>query len=319
LPFDFLPSMLLAFKRIKPSSVIILEAEIWPNFLILTKWLKVPTYSLNARISERSKPRYQKFKFIFTPLFNIFKRILVQSQQDKINFENLGVNPQKLSILGNIKALNVLVKKEKLPKQDLSKAPFQTLLIGSIHPGELDIYLDMFKELKHNFTNLKLILAPRHFNWKNELINKVKSSKFNYYLWEKESPDLNTIFNTNDILVVCRLGELFKLYQLSNIFFLGGTFVPIGGHNLLEPAVWSKPSIIGPYYHNCKDIADKLEKENALIKAKDPKELLLQTQKLLNNSKLEKQMGQSANAWLEKEASFVQENIEQLLIKLKSQ
>jgi 3-deoxy-D-manno-octulosonic-acid transferase len=124
------------------------------------------------------------------------------------------------------------------------------------------------------------------------------------------------MFKTNDILLVCKLGELFKLYQLCNIFYLGGTFVPVGGHNLLEPAVWVKPSIIGPHYQNTKDIADKLEKENGLIKVKNENEFLEYSKKLLQNNQLLNEMSKNAHNWLIKESQVVENNLENLIEKL---
>lgn len=324
LPFDFLISMFLAFKRIKPKAIIIVESEIWPNFLILSKLFKIPTYSLNARISERSKPRYKKLKCFFQPLFNIFKIIFVQSSADKENFEQLGVATLKVTVLGNLKAQNVLVKKETFENPKLANSKqFKTLLVGSVHPGELDIYLNLFTKLKTSLQELKLILAPRHFEWKEELIRKTNSLKFSCYTWEsKDKASIEDIANKilpyKDIIIVCKLGELFQLYQLSDLFFLGGTFVPVGGHNLLEPAVWRKPSIIGPYYHNCKDIADKLEKENALIKVKTEQDLINQTEYLLKNTKTLEKMGNSACSWLKKEANAVQKNLDVLINEIKT-
>ncbi|MBD3231884.1 hypothetical protein GF322_04445 [Candidatus Dependentiae bacterium] len=318
LPYDFLFSMFLAFKRIKPSSLIIIEAEIWPNMLMLSKWFNIFTYLLNARISKRSKNKYLMLKFIFKPLFSIFKFIFIQSKSDKINFEKMNIKEEKLQVLGNIKTLNVLKKKEELIEKHseyLTRPKYPTLLVGSIHPEEIDIYLELFKNLKPNFPELKLILAPRHFFWKEELIKKIDDK---FLLWdEKLKLDFKllaqNIFDKYEILLVFKLGELFKLYQLCNIFYLGGTFVPIGGHNLLEPAVWAKVSIIGPYYHNCKDIADRLENQNALLKIKSKNDLIKQTIFLLNNKKLSEQMGENALNWLESESLKVQKKINYLL------
>jgi len=111
-------------------------------------------------------------------------------------------------------------------------------------------------------------------------------------------------------------GIICIFYSICNLFFLGGTLVPIGGHNLLEPAVWSKPSIVGPHHQNCKDIADRLEKENALIKAKAEQELFVLTKKLLKNSKLTKEMGIKAYSWLKREADFVQNKLDILIKEL---
>ena len=317
LPYDFLFSMLIAFKRIKPTSILIIEAELWPNFLILAKLFKIPVYSLNARISKRSENHYKFFKTLLIPILNIFKKIFTQNKFECKNFEKLGILNNKLEILGNIKTSNVLEKKKTL-QNNFSQLSYQTnykiLLVGSLHPGELKFYLDLFKKLKSNFTNLKLILAPRHLNWKKELINIIQNTKYKYYSWENEDFKLDEIFfKNNDILLVCKLGELFNLYNLATIFYLGGTFVPIGGHNLLEPAVWAKPTIIGPYHSNCKDISDKLEKKQALIKVKNSKDLLSMTYKLLTNNELTKSMGINSQQWLLKEAIFVEKNLKKLI------
>jgi 3-deoxy-D-manno-octulosonic-acid transferase len=319
LPYDFLFSMLLAFKRIKPSAIIIIEAETWPNLLMLTKCFNIPIYNLNARMSNHSKNKYHRFKFFLQPLINRFHTIFVQSEQDQKNFEHFGISKEKISLLGNIKTFNVLYKKNALIC--ITQKPYHALLLGSLHPGELDLHLTTYNTLKQEFPKLKLIIAPRHFHWKQELIEKIKRSKHPYLLWEKETVDnledfIKKTFDTHDILLVCKLGELFKLYQYADIFFLGGTFVPIGGHNLLEPAVFAKPSIIGPYYKNCIDIANKLENNKALIKTKNQQELLKHTRTLLNNKKAMHTMGKNAYEWLLKEADFVQKNLEVLFGKL---
>lgn len=321
LPLDFLPTMLLGFKRIKPKKIIIIEADVWPNFVILSKLFKIPAFLLNARINEKSKNKYFKLKFLFKPLFNVFKQIFTQSEKDKYLFEQLGIKKEKLQILGNIKALNVLVKRENISEYK-KQIYYPTLLVGSVHPGELNNYLNLFKKLKANFKDLKLILAPRHFHWKKELVEKIKQVNCNFYLWEKDKNISlgeieKNIFEQNNILLVCKLGELFRLYQLCDIFFLGGTFVPIGGHNLLEPAVWGKLSIIGPYDSNCKDIANKLEKNNGLIKTTSKTELLETTNNLLKNKELLSQYGNNAYSWLVHEASIVQNNLDILIKNLK--
>ncbi len=328
LPYDFFIPMFLAFKRIKPSSLIIVEAETWPNLLFIAKWLDIPMYMINARISKRSEKKYFKLKFLFKNLLEKFKLILTQSEHDTKLFQDLGISKQKIKTLGNIKTLNVLIKKNNILKQETDinkniKSEYPILLLGCIHPGELDIYLELYKKLKVDFTNLKLIIAPRHFHWKKELISKIKKINIPFYLWENESQLqeekndsislTNNFLKTNDILLICKLGELFDIYKTSDIYFLGGTFVPIGGHNLLEPAVWSKPSIIGPYYQNSKDVADKLEQENGLIKVRNKEELYTHTKNLLINDDLRKKMEENSYNWLETEAEKVQIIIDNFL------
>lgn len=327
LPYDFLITIFIAFKRIKPKYLIIVEAETWPNLIAIANILKVEIFLINARISKRSKNKYFKLKFIFKEIFNSFKLILTQTEKDKLNFEQLGVKQNKIIVLGNIKTLNVLKKKEKADKQiphQKKTTKYKILLAGSTHPGELDLYLNLYKKLKTEIPNLKLIIAPRHFHWKKELIKKVQNKKLSYFLWDdnnsNESFAVDETLNSNDLLLVCKLGEMFNLYQFCDIFFLGGTFVPIGGHNLLEPAIWSKPSIIGPHYQNTKEIALALEKEHGIIIIKKSKEILnigkelyLKTKYLLLNENRSIQMGNNSSNWLKKESIKVEQSLNKLI------
>jgi len=319
MPYDFLFGVLLAFKRIKPTSIILIEAEIWPNFLLLAHHKKTPIYLLNARMN-RSFKLYKTFSFFFTPILNIFDHFYTQSELDGEKFKTLNIPPQKITLLGNIKAFNVLQKQEEF----LSKAPLlkikrnEILLVGSIHPGELDIYLKLFIALKKEFTNLTLILAPRHFHWRQKLFETCTKTGFTIEeLTHKSAQRIPELLSKNiDIILICELGELFKIYPYANIFYLGGTFVPIGGHNLLEPAVWANPTIIGPWHKNCQQICDDLQKENALIVVSTEEELLSNTQNLLRSPARRTQMGENAYKWLRKESEITHKTIISLIQKL---
>ncbi len=324
MPFDLLPPMLLALKRINPKAIIIVEAELWPNLLMLTHFKKIPTYSINARISKRSYTGYKILKPFISPLLNTFKKLYTQTTEDELRFERLGVNPAKFVPLGNLKTPNVLEKFNAI-KNTLIKNTNPIILVGSIHPGELKIYLSLYKMLKKETPNLKLILAPRHFNWKNILIKNIQALKFKYILWDEKYCFTSTLeeeaqqtLDNVDILLVCRLGILFKLYNMTTVFCLGGTFIPIGGHNLLEAAVWSKVSIIGPHYFNCKLIANQLETANGLIKVNNEKELIRKTRFLIRNAHVANNMGINAKNWLDLEALNVQDKINLLVKELTS-
>lgn len=312
LPYDFLPCVMLALQRIKPTTMIIVEAEIWPNLLILSSWFGIDKILINARVSTRSYKRYQSLKFFFAPIFNTFKTIYTQSNSDLERFLTLGVDSCRLSVFGDIKAYNVVQKKltTKILSQKLS---WTVLLVGSIHPGELDYYLNLFIELKKINPRLKMILATRHFIWTDELELKLKNKDLHYNLWTTQSEllrenenlaeALERAFKDSDVICVCKLGELFNLYQFADIFYLGGTFVNVGGHNLLEPAAWGNPCIVGPHHQNTKNNADEMERVGGLIKVEDYNALKDATQKLLSNAQLRIKMGNSNLKWIEDIAS----------------
>lgn len=327
LPYDYLPCMLLAYHRIKPSALIVAEAELWPNLLMLAHFKQIKLYSLNSRISKRSNKKIAILRLFFTSLINCFDTIFTQSLTDKEKFQNLGISEKKLVVLNNLKAYNVALKKDQIKKSLTPKSwNFPVLLAGSIHPGELNHYLELFKSLKPNYPDLKLILAPRHFTWKTELSQELISRNLQFFIWDEQHPlaskneleeQLVHIFKHHDILVVCVLGELFKLYAYADIFFLGGTFVPVGGHNLLEPAVWGVPSIVGPMIWGCQEHADTLEKVKALFKAIDQEELLSKTQFLLAHHEQRLNMGNNALIWLNSESQQVEKVLDQFIEMLK--
>ena len=333
IPYDFLIPLCIAFKRINPKVIMIMEAELWPNLLMLAHFKKIPLYSLNARFNATSLKKRWLVKSFLAFLNGLFDHIFVQSVKDQKAFEALLIPQEKISVLGNIKAFNVQAKKEAtlkeaklMPEMYRQKRMIEVdhqqfghpfiLLVGSVHPGELDVYLELFKQLKQKHQKIKMILAPRHFHWKKELIEKVQASGFSPFLWD-ESVSVGTqvldvwekivhqVFKQADILIMCTLGTLFNLYPLADIFYLGGTFVPVGGHNLLEPAVWAVPSFVGPYYRNCKEIADQLEFVHALLKVKTGDELFEKTNFLLNNSQEITKMSKNTENWFTQEVAFV--------------
>ncbi len=331
LPYDFGPFMLLAYLRIKPSSIIIVEAELWPNFLSIGKLTSIPMFWLNARINPRSARRISTFKFIFKILINCFQTILAQSNDDKNSFIKLGVSPQKITVLGNLKTFNVIAKKNNYLATVLTDNHesycIPTLFAGSIHPQEDCIYFELFKKLKPQFPTLKLILAPRHFSWGEQLQTNAQKTNFPFFIWNETSSifsqstqsytqALTSIFKNHDIVLVCKLGELFPLYRYATIYYLGGTMIPHGGHNLLEPAAWQIPTIIGPYHHNSTDIVRQLEHCNGIIKVQSNTDLYDKTKELLANPTLRTNIGNASYTWVNKEARLVQKTLDNLISRI---
>jgi 3-deoxy-D-manno-octulosonic-acid transferase len=220
----------------------------------------------------------------------------------------LGVSKEKIVVLGDIKAYNVLEKVTLKDRITVDKK--NILLAGSIHREEFDLYLSLFKTLKVQHPTLQLVVAPRHFHWKKELVQKTAASRYSFSIWDdKVLPDWS-----KDIILVCKIGELFHLYPMAKIYFLGGTFANIGGHNLLEPAAWGIPTVIGPYFYNCRVTAEALLKNNALIAVSNKRELTMKVSSLLKNDFVLKEIGENANAWLNQEGLKVKEGLTSFLL-----
>jgi 3-deoxy-D-manno-octulosonic-acid transferase len=316
LPYDFLPCMQLAYARIKPQHVVVVESELWPHLFFLAQWKHIPLFLLNARISQRSIKRIQMFAPFMRLLLNGCNSILTQSDADQATFINtIGLNKETVHSLGNIKAFNVFAKRRHYPTAQ--QTAFPVLLAGSIHPKEDLIYLALFKKLKSLTPDLKLVLVPRHFHWQEALIEHAQDTGYKTTVWTEEMPQTtpHQLLISTDIILVCRFGMLFELYQYATIFFLGGTFVPVGGHNLLEPAAWGTPAIVGPYHANCISTLVSLEKDAAAEQVNNEQELFNTAKEILCNRQKLAAMQQANNAWIKKEAHRVENTMRQTLFK----
>ena len=255
LPLD-LPFSLRRFENaLKPKALIIVERELWLNLLRATKTKKI---LVNA---------YAKGNLIEKRLSRYFKLILTRTQRDEEAFRSYGA--KKVKTCGNMK----FILEGTQGEVDLNiEAGSKVILGGSTHEGEEELLLKALKRLKGR-VNLKLILAPRHM----ERVDKV--SRLAERMGFKASLRSNCKSPGWEVLIVNTLGELRELYKYCDLAVVGGTFVPVGGHNLLEPLLWKKPVIFGKYTHKVRDMEEFLLSTGSGVKIHDESEL---TEVLLN-------------------------------------
>lgn len=271
-PLDFPPFINKMIKIIKPMAVFIMETELWPNFAEITKKKKIPTYIINARISDRTFNSYKKLKFIFKPILNKYSAVFPQSEQDKNKFLELGSNPERTKVMGNLKF--DIKKPEKIDFEH----NYPTLIAGSTHTGEDEIVLKTFCDLKKEIPNLKLIIASRHPERNENVYKLMKNTGFSV---SKRSENGN--FETSEIMLLDTMGELGKMYSVCDVAFIGGSFNKTGGHNPLEATIFSKPVISGPCIHNFKDIYAILKNEKAGIVVNSQTEFFDECKKLFTD------------------------------------
>lgn len=317
LPFDFLPCILLAFWRIKPKALVIIEGDWWPNLIMVAKLFRVPVYGLNARVTARTGWRKQLFKIMCLGLLRNIKQIFTQSDQYTQIFVDNGVPINTVETLGNIKAYNVWAKRKAL--NIIAKAPLhKVIMAGSIHPGEAAVFFDCYTMLKKQFPNLKLIVIPRHLHWLEQCTAMAKEIGSTYVLGVKPDTTFAATLDNHDIIIGGALGIMFELYAYASLFHLGGTFVPIGGHNLLEPAVWGIASIVGQHHHACADTLQDLKRVQAGSVALDGKALLEQSAKYLADPASLTAAGLRAALWLAADAHRCSEALQRFATKLRS-
>jgi len=269
----YLPFETLLFSWIRPQKVlIVMEAEFWYLLFALAKKRGAKTMLINARMSDRSFPKYKRVSLLYKMIFSYIDEVYAQTQIDKERLKKLGA--KNITVIGNIKLANIPSITKKLSK------PKALLVCGaSTHEGEEELILDAFVKLKRSEPNSKLVIVPRH----PERFKKVSSmveelAKFHHYSWHNYSD--NEAFNS-DIVVADILGELVNIYAISDIVILGGAFEPIGGHNAAEASQFGCKIISGECYFNQRDIFAMIE-GIAIVKKESLAKTLIEHKKLKN-------------------------------------
>ena len=247
----YLPFEPLLFSWIKPQKVlVVMEAEFWYLLFVLAKKRGARTMLINARMSDRSFPRYKRISWLYKIIFAYIDEVYAQSDIDKERLELLGA--KNIKVIGNIKLANI----PKATKQ-LSKPKALLICGASTHEGEEELILNAFIKLKESEPTARLVIVPRHperFEKVSKMVSNIAS--FYHYSWHNYSD--NEAFNS-DIVVVDILGELVNIYAISDIVILGGAFEPLGGHNAGEVAQFGCKIISGEYYFNQRDIFSMIE------------------------------------------------------------
>lgn len=284
-PLDDKRSIKNILDRINLKMLILVETEIWPNLINLTKDYK--TIIINGRISDRSYGRYKKIKFIFKNILKNIDRFYMQSQEDAEKVIDLGAKQDKVEVIGNLKfdVKMTQYSDEELKdyKRQLGIKENQRIMVtGSVRSGEHEIILDVFKELE----NVLLILAPRHMDKIKHIENLIIENNFIY----KKYSDLKNKDENNDteIILVDEIGHLRKLYSICDVAFVGGTLVNIGGHSLLEPLFYHKTPIFGPYLQNVRDISKEILKKNIGYLVHNEEEFINAANDILSGDKKDK-------------------------------
>jgi len=247
----YLPFEPLLFGWIKPQKVlVVMEAEFWYLLFALAHQRGAKTLLINARMSDRSFPKYQRMAWLYRRIFYHIDEVYAQSALDKERLEALGA--KSVQVIGNIKLANIATA-----SKHLSKPKALLVCAASTHEGEEQIILDAFASLKQEEPDARLLVVPRHPERFTKVTEMVKAfAKEHHYRWHNYSE--NEAFNA-DIVVVDVLGELVNLYAIADIVILGGAFVPVGGHNAAEAAQFGCKIISGEHYFNQRDIFGMIE------------------------------------------------------------
>jgi 3-deoxy-D-manno-octulosonic-acid transferase len=253
----------------KPDLAIWVESELWPNLLISTRRRGVPMALINARMSNRSAHRWQKFHGFFSSLISCFQLVYAGSEEDRRRLQHLDVPDVRMS--GNLKYDVAPLAADPTQIAQLSAAIGQrpVWLVSSTHAGEELMAVEVHKALREIFPNLLTIIAPRHPKRGDDIMQQLADHGLNI----SRRSLLQPIGVDTEIYMADTLGELGIFYRLCSIVFIGGSLVPVGGHNPIEPAQLDCAVICGPHMHNFASITRDMTEELAMLQVKDTDQL----------------------------------------------
>ena len=287
-PIDTPGPLLRTLERVKPALVIIAETEIWPNFLRLCRDRRIPVMMINGRISDKSFPKYQFVRRWLRPVLDDYVVMGMQSEEDRRRAEQIGADPKRVRVFGNLK-FDVTTSHGRLePKlEGRLRVCGELWVAASTMPGEDEFVLDAFQQLRQSRSDLKLMIAPRHPERADGVAQLARKRGLRVTLRSSLQSDW-------DVIVLDTIGELAACFEFSAAVFMGGSLVRRGGHNVLEPARHFKPIIFGPHMENFRDIARLFLQADAAIQIGAPPELAPAVERVLSNPALASALGRNA-------------------------
>jgi 3-deoxy-D-manno-octulosonic-acid transferase len=300
MPIDFWWCVRRTINFIKPSIFILVETDIWPGLLDYLRRRGVKSVLVNGRVSPRTLKSYQRFPFFTQMIFDRVDLCLMQSELDTQRLLKARIAPEKVTTVGNIKFDRDWTPMSQGERQELLSAlslkPEDLIWVaGSTHQGEEGVLLEVFKKLEVVFSALRLILAPRKTEQSDAILRQAQNMGLKTIL----KTDLPKNKDSYDAIILNTLGELGRIYGLSKVSFVGGSLVPIGGHNLLEPASFGCPVLFGPYTHNFDFMSKSLVEAGGGWRVQDGKDLYEAMRMLLEDGGMRTRMGRRAKEFFD--------------------
>jgi 3-deoxy-D-manno-octulosonic-acid transferase len=300
-PLDFSFVARRALRKIHPKFYIMIETEIWPNVLKELGRRHVPSILINGRISDRSFGKYKLVRRFLAKTLKDITAFCMQSDVDAERIISLGAARDRVAVTGNMKfdACPIASGKSAASIKELfgMSAGDEIFVAGSTHGGEEEAVVSVYKELIKGFPNLQLVIAPRHIERASEAENIAKRLGLeavrmtNGRSRRSSGPGLKI---PPRVLIIDEIGYLNDAYSIAEIVFVGGSLIPHGGQNPIEPAVLGKAVVFGPYMFNFKTVASALLKGNGAVQVNDRKDLFIKVEQLLTDKERRAALGRNA-------------------------
>lgn len=321
-PVDFRRCVSRALLVLRPAAVVLVEAEIWPNFLWKLRDRRVPAFLVNARLSERSYRGYRRFGFLFRPLFAQFTGVGAQSESDRQRLIELGCRPETVQVIGSLKfdAAKLddrrLLDVEAMLRQIGVPAGAPVLLGGSTHAGEEAVLADFFRRLRTRHPNLFLVLVPRHFERGKEVGRELEARGVKFIYRREITANTQLEPGAVECLLVNTTGELKYFYEAATVVFVGKSLVGQGGQNPIEPGALGKAMVFGPHMQNFPGITESFVRLGGARQVRDAAGLEQAVDELLANPPLREEMGRNAQRVVRENAGGIERTVNLILAEL---
>jgi 3-deoxy-D-manno-octulosonic-acid transferase len=318
-PIDHRKIVTRALQAISPEAIVLVEAEIWPNFLWRARDLGKPVFLVNARLSDRSYRRYRRFGFLFRPLFASFKGVGAQNETDAAKLRDLGCRAEAIHVVGSLKYDAVRIDERRLIDVPgmLARLGVRSgtpiLVCGSTHKGEDGILAQQYLRLRARFPDLFLVLVPRHFERCREVGRELSACGVRFVF--RSEIAAHTHYREGDVncLLVNSTGELMHFYRCATVIFVGKSLTAEGGQNPIEPGALGKPMVFGPNMQNFSDVARNFVANDGAVQVRDAAQLEQVLSELLGDPARREQLGRNAFKVVQENLGAIERTVDMIV------
>lgn len=320
-PLDLRWSCRRYLERIRPARILIVETEIWPNFIWEAARRSIPVAIVNGRISDRSFRRYRLVRRLLRPVLLDISHFCMQSRTDKERVLELGAPAERVHLVGNLK-FDYQLTPDPAKEAGIGRIKawlsgggrYPIWLCGSTREGEEGLLAQVFSRLRERFTSLRLVVVPRHPHRAPAVAAEIEGFKLSWRLRSRFDLESDTGSDPPDCLIVDTIGELAYLYAIADVVFVGGSLVPTGGHNIIEAAYFSKPILFGPHMENFREVASYFLDSYAALQVDSAQELLPKLTGLLEDPAAQRWLGRNARKVIRDNKGALERTLELLKI-----
>lgn len=312
-PLDFAGCVRRAIDAVKPKAIVLTESEIWPNFIRAAKKRGIPLYIVNARVSDRSAPRYRRLRWFFGEVLRAFSKIYAQSDLDAGRLVAAGANPATVEVTGSFKF--DVAHRNPAKEVELREwiGPGEILLGGSTWPGEDEVLLRIYRELLASHPDVKLVIAPRHFEKADAVEANIRAAGFTCVRRSRGE----SAASPNAVYLADTTGEMMGLFGICTVAFVGKSLCAHGSQNMIEPCLCGKPTIVGPYTENFRPVMSDLLAGEAIVQVQSEDELKGEVLRFFGDAGARAALGARAEEAVRRRCGVVGRCADELLAALK--